>query len=175
MINNNSKYDYKLIAISVFVIALIYGMFFSYLDNTKKIIRIILEAKTTYFLLWTITIYIFVLHYIRHKSKDIKSDTIITKKFGVFFDNAFGGVAYATMITTSLTLIKGLYIQKFFGDIKYFLEFNDLDLTSIFGISLFFLYYSIMKVIDTGKETHKTQRTKKVLNDKKEIVSNNDK
>lgn len=174
MKGNKSTYDYKLIIVSIIIITVISGAFFFYWENTKKIIRFILEAQLTYFLLWTFTILVFIFHYLKHKHKEVKSETIFTKKFGTFFDNALGGFAYATIITTSLTLLKGLYIQKFFTDKKYFIEFNDLDLMTMFGVMLFLLYYAGVKVIDTFKETYKIQHTEKVYTENKvEVVPAN--
>lgn len=170
MENKETTYDKKLIITSVIIVVIIAAAFFFYWDLTKVVIRVILEAKFTYFLLWTITVLIFLLHYFRLKDKELRSEPIVTKKFGVFGDNALGGITYATTITTSLTLLKGLYIQKFFDDKKYFTEFNDLDLMTVFGVTTFLLYLSLMKVIDIGKETYKVQKTQQVLNEAKEVV-----
>lgn len=170
MENNIKKYDYKLIIISIILIVTIAIAFFFFWENTKNIIRLILEARLTYFLLWTLTVVIFVINYIKHKDKDVKSEIILTRKFGIFVDNALGGITYATIITTSLTLLKGLYIQQFFNDKQYFLEFKDLDLMTMFGVMLFLLYYAGVKVIDTAKETYKIQNTEVVYNENREIV-----
>lgn len=168
--DNNTKYDYKLIVLSIIIITIIAVAFFFFWENTKSIIRFILEAKLTYFLLWTFTVMVFFINYIKHKHKDVKSEIIFTRKFGVFIDNALGGITYATIITTSLTLLKGLYIQQFFKDKQYFLEFKDLDLMTMFGVMLFLLYYAFLKVIDTAKETYKVQNTEIVYNENREAV-----
>lgn len=164
-------YDYRLIIASAITVVALAGMFFFYWDTIKIILRNILEARFTYFLLWTITILIFLLHYFKHKDKEVKSETILTKKFGVFFDNALGGVAYGTVITTCLTLLKGIYIQKFFNDKQYFTEFNDLDLMTVFGVVSFVLYYAGVKVVDTAKETYKVQHTEQVFTEDKIAVN----
>jgi hypothetical protein len=175
MEESDSRYDLKLIIISAISIIAISIMFFFYWEITKWVIRTILEAKITYFLAWNISVFIFIIHYIKHKDKDVISEPIFTKRFGAFMDNALGGISYATVITTSLTLLKGLYIQKFFIDKKYFLEFNDLDLTTVFGVTAFLLYFSLMKVIDIAKETYKTQHTKEVLTEAKlRVVKDSD-
>lgn len=170
MKNAKPTYDYKLIIASAIIVVALATAFFFYWETTKIIIRNILEAKLTYFLLWTITVLIFLLHYFRHKDKEVRSETIITKKFGVFFDNALGGIAYGTIMTTCLTLLKGLYIQKFFTDKIYFTEFNDMDLMTVFGVMSFLLYYAGVKVIDTAKETYKVQHTEKVFDENKIVV-----
>jgi hypothetical protein len=167
---NKAKYNYKLIILSAFVVIICAVAFYFYWETTKIIIRKILEAKFTSFLFWLITVLIFLFHYFKHKSKEVRSETIITNKFGKFIDNLLGGVGYGTAITTCLTLLKGLYIQKFFGDIIYFSEFKDLDLMTIFGVTLFLLYLSIMKVVDIAKETYKVEHTEQVMTEDKIIV-----
>ena len=171
MNSSKSTYSWKLIAFTVFIVLLALITFYFYLDYTKSIIRKILEAKLTSFIFTIVTIIVFVIHYFKHKSKAVESEVIITKKFGSFIDNLLGGVAYATAITTSLTLLKGLYIQNFFSDKVYFLEFQNIDLMTIFGVTLFMLYISFMKVIDIAKETYKVERTEQVLNEKGEVIN----
>jgi len=170
MKNTKAKYNYKLIFASAFLVIVAAAAFYFYWDTTKLIIRRVLEEKFTVFLLWVITVLIYMFHYFKHKSKEVESEPIITKKFGAFIDNLLGGVGYGTAITTSLTLLKGLYIQTFFSDKVYFLEFQDLDLMTIFGVTLFLLYFSFMKVIDIAKETYKVEHTEQVLNERKEVV-----
>src|SRR5687767_7366249 len=105
-----NKYNLKLIIASAIIVIALAAAFFFWWDTTKCVIRTILDAKLTYFLLWTITVLIFLFHYFKHKDKEVKSEAVFTKKFGSFIDNAFGGIAYGTIITTALTLLKGLYI-----------------------------------------------------------------
>lgn len=174
MKKSKQSYDFKLIIISAILVVGLAIAFFFYWETTKVIIRTVLESKLTYFLIWTITVLIFIIHYLRHKDKEINSETIITKKFGVFMDNALGGFTYATIITTCLTLLKGLYIQKFFLDKVYYSEFNDIDLMTVFGVMIFLLWYAGVKVIDTAKETYKVQHTEVVMTEDKRIVIPND-
>jgi hypothetical protein len=166
-----NKYNLKLIIASVIIVIALAAAFFFCWETTKCIIRAILEAKLTYFLLWTITVLIFLFHYFKHKDKEVKSEPVFTKKFGAFIDNAFGGIAYGTIIITALTLLKGLYIQKFFNDKQYFTEFNDLDLMTVFGVMIFLLYFTAMKVIDIAKEAYKIEHTEQVLNEQRQIVN----
>lgn len=170
---STAKYNYKLMIFSTFLVVIAAAIFYFYWDFTKILIRKILEEKFTVFIIWVVTVLIFLVHYFKHKSKDVESEPILTKKFGAFIDNILGGIGYATAITTSLTLLKGLYIQKFFNDKIYFVEFQDLDLITIFGVTLFLLYFASMKVIDIAKETYKVEHTEQVLNEKKEVVNPN--
>jgi hypothetical protein len=170
MRNAKVKYDYKLLLASVLSVVFAAAAFYFYWDSTKIIIRWVLEQKFTVFLLWVITVLVFLFHYFKHKSKEVANEPIITKKFGAFIDNLLGGIGYGTAITTSLTLLKGLYIQKFFSDKVYFLEFQDLDLMTIFGVTLFLLYFSFMKVLEIAIETYKVEHTEQVLNEQGELV-----
>lgn len=170
MSSKQAKYSYKLIFFTA-ILVVVAACFYFYWDNTKLIIRGILVSQFTKFILWITTVIIFIVHYVKHKNKDVSSERFITKKFGDFVDSFLGGISYATVITTSLTLLKGLYIQSFFPKSKiYFGDFHDLDLLSVFGVTLFLLYYSIMKVVETAKEAYRIEHTEQVLNEDKKVV-----
>lgn len=174
MKNTQPKYNNTLIIITVIAAIFCIAAFYFYWDITKVVIRKILEEKITSFSLWVITVLVFVVHYFKQKRKDIDNEPIITKKFGGFIDNILGGIAYGTAISTSITLLKGLFVQSFFkgADTKiYFAEFQDLDLMTIFGVTLFLLYNSIMKVIEIAKEAYKAEHTEKVLDENRNEVS----
>jgi hypothetical protein len=158
----NSKYETRLILLTIVIVVVLAIPYFFFLDETKTVIRVTLESSILYFFLWTLTVIIFIIYYLRTTNKKIEQETIFTKKFGEFTDKALGGVYYATVITTSITLLKGIYIQQFFDDKKYFLEFGQLDLMTIFAISIFLLYSSITKVIEIGKEAYRTGQTETV-------------
>ena len=52
---------------------------------------------------------------------------------------------YAAISSTSVTLLKALYIQEFYGDIQYFLEFKNYDIYTMFGVSGVLLWFSMFK------------------------------
>ena len=101
-------------------------------------------------------------YYIKFKSKNVKNETVLIKIFGPFMDNLAAGIGCAVAIRTSLTLLKGLFIQENFKDIQYFREFKNLDLWSIGIVAIFLLFFTIMKVISVFKETYIVQRTEQV-------------
>src|SRR5258708_4396075 len=136
----NKKYETRLILLTVVIVIALAIPYFFFRDETKYFIRQALESAVLYFLLWTFTVIVFILYYIRTTTKKIEQETIFTKKFGEFTDKALGGIYYATVITTSVTLLKGIYIQYFFDDKEFFKEFGQLDLMTIFAISIFLLY-----------------------------------
>ena len=161
MMNTKSKYDIKLIFISVAILGLAIVFYFNK-NTTMIIIRHILESTFTSFILWIITVIVFVIHYFTQKSRNIRSELISIKIFGPFMDTITTGMTYATVITTSLTLLKGIYIQTFFHDKQYFMEFQNSDLLAIFLIAIFLLYTAIMRVIGIVKETYMVQNTEQV-------------
>lgn len=161
----NSKYDLKLLILTLALVSFAFIVYLN-LNATKYVVRYILESKVMYFSVWVISCVIFILHFFKHKRKNLDSETIITDKLGDFMDNALGGVTYSTLIATSLTLIKGLYIQQFFTDKTFFHEFDSIDLTAVFGVSLFILYFSLMRIIKVARETYLVDHTEKVRVDK---------
>lgn len=175
MTNKNIKYDFKLILITLVIVGVIIASFIGW-EHIKVIVRTILENKLIPIIIWVVIVVIFIVHWWKIKRKDIKSEPIFTKAYGSFIDNGLGGLAYATTITTSLTLIKGLFIQYFFTDKQYFTEFSNIDFATIFGISCFLLYYAIQKVVNIAKEAYIMAHTEKVLTEGKiEVVQDNNK
>lgn len=62
--------------------------------------------------------------------------------FGKYADFVFAIVAFVPAGATSLTLLKGLFMQYFFGQI-YFIGFDGVDMASMLVVSSFLLYYSL--------------------------------
>lgn len=52
---------------------------------------------------------------------------------------------YVAISSTAVTLLKALYIQEFYGDIQYFLEFRNYDIYTMFGVSGVLLWFSMFK------------------------------
>ncbi|KXO10079.1 hypothetical protein AKG98_863 [Moritella sp. JT01] len=52
---------------------------------------------------------------------------------------------YVAITSTAITLLKALYIQQFYGDIQYFLEFKSYDIYTMFGVSCALLWFSMFK------------------------------
>jgi len=167
--SNRSKYDYKLILLST-ILVILAAIGFFYWAPTKFLIRWILEAQFTIFLLWVVSVLIFMIHFIKHKNKEVEMEPIVSKKFGVFIDSLLGGIGYGTAISTSITLLKGLFIQQFFEDKRFFNEFGNLDIMTIFGVTIFILYFSFMKVIETAKEAYRIEHTEQVMNEQQQVI-----
>lgn len=144
------KINYKNIFFLIFFMIM---MLLSYLywDNLKINIRNFLEFKILYFILFGLTLLIFILSYITNTQSSNKS-SFIGSSFGRFFDTVINGLTYGAAISSSLTLIKGFYIQKIFEDKIYFLEFSNIDVWLLFLTMCFLLYFCVERVIVIVKE-----------------------
>jgi len=172
MKKKNKKMNMKLILLTL---ALFAAAFFSYRgwSTVRILIRMVLESEITYFIAWAVPILIFLVNFVGNKIKDIDSEPMITMRFGKFCDHALGGVAYAIVIVTALVLLKGLFIQTFFGDKIFFVDFKNIDLLTILSIALFLLYSAIRKIIEIAKSTFIIGHTAIVLDEKKKEVKYN--
>ncbi len=134
---------------------------YSFPEDSKKIFRIILEAKITFFLIWIITVIIFVLYFFFCKDKNYNLKPMITPFLGHFWDIVIGGIGIATGITSALTLLKGFYLQKVFG-IVYFKEFDNIDHWTIFLTMSVLMYYLVMRVANVAKELYWTEQMNEI-------------
>ena len=133
-----------LFLVSLFISCMLYW------DQIKHGIRIVLEEQLLYIGLFGYTIMIFIWSFISN-SNVIPEKNIISSSFGGFFDTVINAVTYGAAITSSLTLIKGFYIQKIFNDKQFFYEFSDIDVWLLFLTMCFLLYFCMSKVIEITK------------------------
>ena len=161
-----SKYNPKLIVAATVIVIIAVAMVANWIV-VKVIIRQTLEAQITTILMWTVPLTIFVMNYFVRREKRMESRKIITKSFGVFMDSFLGGATYGTVMNTALTLLRGTFTQEFFSDRIYFLQFNSLDLWTIFGVSIFLLIYASTEVTEVAKDTFKVKRAAIVLDQNK--------
>lgn len=164
-----SKIDLKLLIIFIGLFSLSILTFY-YSEFAKIHVRKFLESDLTKFVIYALIIILFVLHYFKCKQNEYDNEAIITKRFGIFFDNAFGGIAYATIFYTGLTLLKGLFIQFFFTDKIFFYEFSMIDTIAIFGVIIFTLFFVALKIVEIATETFRKHNTETVLTEKREPV-----
>jgi len=170
MSNPKRKYDLKSLAVSAVIVASLATGYLLFLQEVKQIVRVVLEARLTIALAWIVPIVVFLMHYFKHKQKAVRGDVIITQQFGVFADNAFGGLVYGTMISTAITLLKGLYIQSVIGEGVYFADLGKVDVLTVFTGLAFLLYHAIVKVIEAAREAHQVEHTEQVVNAQNEVV-----
>ena len=121
-----------------------------YWDTNKIILRNILEWEPLYFGTFGLTLIIFGVSFFNNGK--IEENKLISNRFGNFFDTVISSLTYAAGITSSLTLIKGFYIQQVFTDKKYFTEFSNIDPWLIFLTMCFLLYFCASRVVEMAKE-----------------------
>lgn len=145
-----NKLDIKNLFAILFLVAL-FIISYSYWDELKIVLRKILELKITYISLFGYTFIVFFIRFLNGNNEN-ENTNLIGASFGNFFDTVINALTYGAAITSSLTLIKGFYIQKVFEDEKYFLEFSEIDVWLLFLTMCFLLYFSLAKVIELTKE-----------------------
>ena len=69
---------------------------------------------------------------------------------------------YAGITSTAVTLLKAIYIQQFYGDIKYFHEFESYDINTMFAVSGVLLWFSMFKCWQLFHEALNTSSSKKL-------------
>lgn len=131
--------------IILIVFAQIYG------SELKEPLKTILESSWLNVLAWGYISGTYVIYQILYSSSELKTDGFLYKHFGVYADTLFGAATYGFAGTTSLSLIKGLYLQTFYKE-SYFIGFATFDLVSMFLLTSFLLAYCIFNVSKMFKE-----------------------
>lgn len=127
-----------IVALLVLGFALVYSK-----DEAKNIVRIFLESNWPAVVIWLLAIVgVGVGRFFCEFEKN-GADGFIYQSFGGYADAVFTVATYGFSGSTSLALLKGLYLQLFFGG-TFFSGFGDFDLASIFVISSFLLFYSVV-------------------------------
>ncbi|MDX7783008.1 hypothetical protein SJR90_11735 [Aeromonas caviae] len=133
----NIKYTLALFLFIGLIISIqIYG------HEIKIPIKKMFESDLLGVILWGYVIGIFCIHKYIYGKTTMRSDSFILKHFGSYADLCFGMTTYGLAGTTSLALLKGLYLQQYF-DAIYFIGFASFDLVSMFLLSSFLLVYCI--------------------------------
>ncbi|WP_348692738.1 hypothetical protein [Duganella fentianensis] len=126
----------------VVVFLLVLGLvIFSNKEEAKRVVKIILESNWPTVLLWLFSI-VGVVSERFFSTLNVNNESgVIYQSFGKYADAIFSIATFGFAGSTSLALLKGLYLQLFF-DGTYFTGFADFDLASIFLISSFLLFHS---------------------------------
>lgn len=131
----------RLIAI-IFLLALGFALVYSK-DEAKNFVRIFLESNWPPVLIWLLAIVGVGAGRFFCESEKNETNGFIYQSFGGYADAVFTIATYGFSGSTSLALLKGLYLQLFIGG-AFFSGFGDFDLASIFVISSFLLFYSVV-------------------------------
>jgi hypothetical protein len=118
-----------------------------YVNNENIItstIKNILEWKHLNLILWLYIILCFLIYYLSVKDMENYESGLIFKEFGTFGNSAFAIITYGLALTTSASILKGVYIQQYFKDKVYFNNFDEIDIYSMLVVSIFLFGYSIL-------------------------------
>lgn len=113
-------------------------------DPAKSLIKNVLESNWPTVTLWIIVLIGVVVRLFTENPEQPLKTGLIYESFGKYADAIFTATTYGVSGSTSLALLKGLYLQAFFGG-EFFSGFGNFDLVSICVISSFLLFYSIVE------------------------------
>ena len=142
--NKPKSFNFKSTGSVIFLIALIVVVQVFGAD-VKEPLKAILESGWLSIAAWGYISGIFIIHQYLYSSSELKRDSFIYKHFGVYADTLFGAATYGFAATTSLALLKGLYLQTFYQE-SYFIGFATFDLVSMFLLTSFLLVYCFFNV-----------------------------
>jgi hypothetical protein len=143
-------FNYKALLATFFVVALVL-ISQVYNENIKDVLKLVLESNILTAVLWSYVTGVFLIHKYLYSSNSLPKDSFVYKHFGPYSD-AFLGIATNGLAgSTSLSLIKGLYLQTFYTG-SYFSGFGTFDLSSMFVMASFLLYYSVFNTTVLVKE-----------------------
>ena len=136
----NINYSLLLVTLCLSTLSVLY---LSYQNNANNILRTILEWNHLGASLWLGITVCFIVYYFSIKNSPEIYSGIIFTHFGVFADTAFAIITYGLASTTSASILKGVYIQQYFGDQVYFNNFSSIDIYSMLVVCLFLIGYSL--------------------------------
>lgn len=108
------------------------------------IVRTIFEWRFLNITLWCYILICFIINYLSLNDVTNNESGMIFKEFGFFANSAFTAITFGLALTTSTSILKGIYIQQYFRDKIYFNEFSEIDIYSLLVVSLFLFGYSII-------------------------------
>ena len=124
---------------------------FSYIPNqdaVKTAVRAVLTWKHLQTVIWLSVFSCFFVHYFSVRKTGESYESLIFISFGKFADSAFAAVTYGLALTTSASILKGVYLQLVLNEAIYFNFFDDIDIWSMLVVCLFLFGYSLF---ETGK------------------------
>lgn len=114
-------------------------------ETTRNVIKVVICSDFLHLLVWVLILGLYLFHYITVKSKEEEFSPVLTKSLPPILDNFFGAFTYIAIISTSLTLFKGLYLQLVFNE-EYFRDFGVIDISFLTVVLFFLLWYSIKRI-----------------------------
>lgn len=148
----------------LFLIFLIIGSIYI-LDSSlySNLIEGIFNCEKLNEVIWLIVLFCFFIHWYSIKNQLSYSSGIIYKNFGLFADHAFSAVTFGIALTTSITILKGVYFQKFATTpVVYFLKFENIDIYSLMVVCSFLVFYSLQQTIKVLIDGYKILRAAEI-------------
>lgn len=142
---NQGKFSLSRLLVVIVLLMLGFALVYSK-DDAKSIVRMFLESSWPAVIVWLLAIVGVSADRFFCKSERNETDGFIYQSFGGYADAVFTVATYGFSGSTSLALLKGLYLQLFFGG-AFFTGFGDFDLASILVISSFLLFYSVVGTV----------------------------
>lgn len=139
---NRGKISFSRLIVVVVLFILGFALFLNK-DDAKNIIRMFLESNWPAVVIWLLAIIGVGAERAFCGFAKTGANGFIYQSFGGYADSVFTIATFGFSGSTSLALLKGLYLQVFFNG-AFFSGFGDFDLASIFVISSFLLFYSIV-------------------------------
>ncbi|NKC10735.1 MAG: hypothetical protein GKR94_00570 [Gammaproteobacteria bacterium] len=139
---NNRKINIGLLsALSALVVLSI--LLVTNIGNVKEFTHKLLVWPHLTLCFWLVIIICYTIYSFSPVSNNQSQTSLIYGMFGNFADTAFTIGTLGVSGTTSLALLKGIYIQTIIKDEIYFNHFNEIDIYSLSVVSIFLLVYSL--------------------------------
>lgn len=151
----------KLIIVLILLVS-ISVVYINYQAEINKFIRLILEWQHLNISLWCYIIICYIVYYLSLNDVTNNESGLIFKEFGLFGNSAFSAITFGLALTTSTSILKGVYIQQYFKDKIFFNDFSEIDIYSMLVVSLFLFGYSIITSFKSLKKAIVLQRSEKV-------------
>ncbi|OUS72776.1 hypothetical protein B5G52_06165 [Pseudoalteromonas sp. A601] len=136
------KLNFKLIGVFLLLMTLSVLLILNK-EPTMLLVKSVLEWKQLNATLWLGFFSCFIVHYLSIKKETGYVGGLIFSHFGKFADTAFAIITYGLASTTSAAILKGVYVQQFFGERVYFQNFDQIDIYSMLVVCIFLLGYSL--------------------------------
>jgi len=158
---NDRKLDKRIIGLLILTLIACPIIYYNEQQFTL-VLKEILESPLLKYIIWMVIFSLYIIHYWKfRRAESSKSNIVLSTALPPFMDNFFGAVTYGIIITSTLTLMKGLYIQLAFGE-THFKDFSEFDIFSL-AIALFFLlWYSLTRIAEDIQEIFWLENTGKV-------------
>jgi len=144
------------VVIGAFICVQVFGA------ELKRPVKTVLESDLTRIALWAYVGAVVVLHGVLYPKLASEKTGFLYKHFGAYAETCFAFATYGFASTTSLALMKGLYLHVFYEG-GHFLGFDGFDLISMFVLSSFLMVHSLIAVTAMGRELVFYQKTSHVV------------